>query len=143
MADVADEPGLGADTALELVIALHRLVRSLRAAVGLQPTQLLVLAQLIEAGSLRVGELAARVPCSQPTATNVANSLELDGLVRRVRDATDGRAIRLEITDAGRAAMRSVVRGQAHQLQDRMHALDDTDRALLAAALPVLRKMSR
>lgn len=142
-ADTAGESVQGADTALDLVIALHRLVRSLRAAVGLQPTQLLVLAQLMEAGSLRVGELAARVPCSQPTATSVANSLELDGFVRRVRDTTDGRAIRLEITDAGRAAMRSVVRGQAHELQERMAVLDEADRDLVQAALPVLRRMAR
>src|SRR6201999_375698 len=50
----------GTEDALELVLALHRLVHSVRrntTTSGLHPTQLLVLAQLIEAGPLRIGEL--------------------------------------------------------------------------------------
>jgi DNA-binding MarR family transcriptional regulator len=137
--DLPDE-----DTALQLVLALHRLVRSLRGplpAAGLHPTQLLLLAQLIEAGPLRIGELAARVPCSQPTATTVANGLEVSGLVRRDRDTTDGRAIRLHITDAGRAAMTDVVRAQAELLRQRLDVLDEPDRDRIEAAVPVLRRM--
>ncbi|HEY3753388.1 MAG TPA: MarR family transcriptional regulator [Pseudonocardiaceae bacterium] len=142
-----DMPGTddSTDAALQLVLALHRLVRSVRrntTTSGLHPTQLLVLVQLIESGPLRIGELAVRVPCSQPTATTVANSLELDGLVQRVRDTTDGRAIRLSITDAGRAAMLEVVRGQAGLLRQRLDELDSADRDLVLAAVPVLRTMA-
>ncbi|HEX5404649.1 MAG TPA: MarR family transcriptional regulator [Pseudonocardiaceae bacterium] len=142
---VADLDGADTDAALQLVLALHRLVRSVRSNTttsGPHPTQLLVLAQLLEAGPLRIGELAARVPCSQPTATTVANSLALDGLVRRVRDTTDGRAVRLSITDAGRAAMLQVVRGQATVLRQRLDELPATDRDLVLAAVPVLRRMT-
>ncbi len=138
----AAEPG--DDTALQLVLTLHRLVRSLRGPLpvaGLHPTQLLVLAQLTEAGPLRIGELAARVPCSQPTATTVANGLELAGFVRRDRDTTDGRAIRLHITEAGRAAVREVVRAQAALLRQRLDVLADADRDRIEAAVPVLRRM--
>jgi DNA-binding MarR family transcriptional regulator len=134
------------DVALQLVLALHRLVRSLRtgpAGLGLHPTQLLVLVQLVEAGPLRVGELAARVPCSQPTVTTVANGLETDGLVQRVRDATDGRAIRLRITEAGRAAVLDVVKGHADLLKQRLATLTAADRDLLLAAIPVLRQMTQ
>jgi DNA-binding MarR family transcriptional regulator len=133
------------DAALQLVLALHRLVRSLRRgpSTGLHPTQLLVLVQLVESGPLRVGELATRVPCSQPTVTTVANSLEVDGLVQRIRDTTDGRAIRLRITDAGRAAVLDVVRGHAGQLRQRLAELDDTDRDLVLAAAPVLQRMAQ
>jgi DNA-binding MarR family transcriptional regulator len=134
------------DAALQLVLALHRIVRSLRrntSAPGLHPTQLLVLVQLIDAGPLRVGELAARVPCSQPTVTTVANGLEMDGLVQRVRDTTDGRAIRLRITDAGRAAVLDVVHGHAGLLRERLAQLDDADRELVLAAAPVLQRMAQ
>ena len=130
------------DTALQLVLALHRLVRSLRRPSGLHPTQLLVLVQLVEAGPQRIGELAARVPCSQPTATTVANGLEVDGLVRRVRDASDGRAIRLQITEAGRAAVLDVVRDQAALLRSRLETLSEADVRRVRAAVPVLRAMS-
>jgi DNA-binding MarR family transcriptional regulator len=130
------------DAALQLVLALHRLVRSLRTPAGPHPTQLLVLVQLIQAGPQRIGELAARVPCSQPTATTVANALAADGLVRRVRDTTDGRAIQLCITDAGRAVVQDVVRNQAAKLSARLDALTPAERAQVLAALPILRKMS-
>jgi DNA-binding MarR family transcriptional regulator len=133
------------DGALQLVIALHRLVRSLRGDAtmrGLHPTQLLVLVQLAETGPVRVGELANRIPCSQPTVTTVANGLEEAGLVRRIRDTTDGRAIRLEITDAGRSAILDVAKAQAGQLRQRLAELDDTDRDLVLAAAPVLRQMA-
>lgn len=133
------------DGALQLVIAVHRLVRSLRSGAGtpgLHPTQLLVLVQLTDTGPMRVGELATKIPCSQPTVTTVANGLEVAGLVRRVRDTTDGRAIRLEITDAGRAAVLRVARSQAGMLRQRLAEVDDADRELVLAAAPVLLRMA-
>jgi DNA-binding MarR family transcriptional regulator len=139
----ADDPA--EETALHLVLALHRLIRSLRGAeatAGLHPTQLLMLVQLLEGGPARIGELAARVPCSQPTATTVANGLQLGGLVQRDRDTTDGRAIRLRITDAGRAAVLEVARRQAALLTQRMDGLTPADRDRVFAAVPVLRRMT-
>ena len=133
------------DAALQLVLALHRLVRSLRASgttAGLHPTQLLMLVHLIQSGPRRIGELAAWIPCSQPTATTVANALAADGLVDRVRDTSDGRAIQLRITDAGRAVVQDVVRGQAERLDERLAALTAAERAQVLAAVPVLRKMA-
>ena len=65
--------------ALQLVVAVHRLVRSLRQAAParrLQPTQLLVLSELSTHGPMRIGEIAVRALCSQPTATTVVTSLE-------------------------------------------------------------------
>lgn len=133
------------DTALHLMLAMHKLVRDIRrtaGTTGLHPTQLLVLVALSEGGAQRVGELAAKIPCSQPTVTSVANSMELAGLVQRVRDTADGRAIRLSITDAGRAALRDVIRSQMQLLRERMTALSADDRDQLLAAVPILRKMS-
>ncbi|HVV19511.1 MAG TPA: MarR family transcriptional regulator [Pseudonocardiaceae bacterium] len=149
-ADMVDDRAILAgqvsdDDVLRLVLAMHRLVRSLRRSAGmpgLHPTQLLVLVQLLESGPMRVGELATRVPCSQPTVTTVANGLEADGLIRRIRDTTDGRAIRLEITDDGRAAVLVVARGQADMLRQRLAELDDADRETVLAAAPVLRRIA-
>lgn len=135
----------GDDTALQLMLAMHRLVRDIRrdaGTTGLHPTQLLVLVQLVEAGPQRVGELAAKIPCSQPTVTAVANGLEETGLIRRVRDTTDGRAIQLCVTEAGRAALLDVVRNQAALLRQRLDVLDEADRDLVLAVAPVLRRMA-
>jgi DNA-binding MarR family transcriptional regulator len=133
------------DTALDLLLAMHNLVRSVRrrsASPGLSPTQLLVLVHLVDVGPTRIGELAARVSCSQPTATTVATSLESAGLVRRVPDASDGRAITLHITEAGRSTLITIARDQATQLRELLAQLDDADRDLVRAAVPVLRRMA-
>jgi len=133
------------ETALDLVLALHRLVRSLRrsaASPGLHPTQLLVLVHLVEVGPSRIGELAARVSCSQPTATTVTNGLEAAGLVRRVPDTSDGRAIRVQLTEAGRATLLAIAKDQAGQLRRRLDELDEADRQTVLAAVPVLRRMT-
>lgn len=132
-------------TALRLVLSLHRIVHGLRRArpvTALHPTQVLALVQIAEAAPLRIGELAARVPCSQPTATTVANGLAAAGMVRRVPDTTDGRAIRLELTEQGRANLLDVAQGQAHALVARLASLDAADLALIAAALPVLQRIA-
>ncbi|MCP2170319.1 MarR family winged helix-turn-helix transcriptional regulator [Goodfellowiella coeruleoviolacea] len=131
--------------ALSLVVALHRLVRSLRhtsKAAGLQPTQLVVLSQLMESGPMRIGELAVRVPCSQPTATTVVTSLETAGLVRREPDPADGRATRVLITDEGRTTIISVAHGEAELLSERMARLPEAERAALANLTPVLRHLA-
>lgn len=144
--DPAFDAGFASDdTALQLMLAMHRLVRDIRrtaGTTGLHPTQLLVLVALIEAGPQRVGELATKIPCSQPTVTSVANSMEVAGLVTRVRDTTDGRAIRLSVTDAGRAALSDVIRNQTELLRDRLTTLTEPDRNQLLAAVPILRKMA-
>ena len=129
------------DAALDLLLAVHNLVRSVRrrsASPGLSPTQLLVLVNLIDTGPMRIGELAGRVSCSQPTATTVATSLETAGLVRRVPETSDGRAITVHITEAGRKTMLTIAQEQAQQLRQRLDALDPADREVALAAVPVL-----
>ncbi len=138
---VEDEPG----EVLGLVVALHRLVRSLRRASptrALQPTQLIVLAQLTESGPLRIGALAERVPCSQPTATTTVASLESSGYVRREHDPNDGRAVRVVLTEAGSGAVRSLARGEAEALTRRLGILPEDSRDAVLALAPLLRQLT-
>lgn len=129
------------DEAVALVISLHRLVRSLRRAssAGLQPTQLIVLAQLAESGPLRIGELAERVPCSQPTATTVVAGLETHGLLSRGADPDDGRAVRVGLTAAGEREIVSAARSEAEVLSQRLTELSGEQRGRLLATGPLLR----
>jgi DNA-binding MarR family transcriptional regulator len=62
-----------------------------------------LLLPLYEEDGLRMGELAGRARLSKQTLTTMVRLLERDGLVRRERDATDGRAFRVYLTPrAGR-----------------------------------------
>ncbi|MER7415124.1 MarR family winged helix-turn-helix transcriptional regulator [Streptomyces cacaoi] len=133
------------DAALELVLSLHRLLRSLRRAGptgGLQPTQLILLSQLTEAGPSRVGVLADRVPCSQPTATAAVAELEGAGLVCREPDPTDGRATRVAITDKGTDALLGVAHGEAEALLRRLGSLGTPEAEHVLAAAPLLRRLA-
>ena len=132
---------MSTDEALQLVIAMHRLLRGLRKAAGIaapQPTQLIVLAQLAQHGGLRVGELASRIPCSQPTATLTVAGLHTAGLVSREADPEDGRAARVLITEAGRRALRSLAEAEADVLAGLLATMDPAGLRALRAAVPLL-----
>ncbi|MDN3359110.1 MarR family transcriptional regulator [Actinomadura sp. DC4] len=132
---------VGADETLDVVIAMHRLTRRLRRAGhtgAVHPTQLIILALLNQYGPLRVGELARRVPCSQPTATTAVSGLRTSGLVDREPDPTDGRATRVAATPAGRAILRTFTYGEAEVLAALMSAIPEDDARRLLAAAPVL-----
>jgi DNA-binding MarR family transcriptional regulator len=131
--------------ALQLVVAAHRLLRGLRRAAGApgpHATQLVVLALLARQGPLRVGELAARIPCPQPTATLTVSGLRAAGLVTREPDPDDGRASRVAITPEGQRVLESVAEGEARELADLLGSADETDLALLRAAIPLLARLA-
>jgi DNA-binding MarR family transcriptional regulator len=118
------------EAALELVVSLHRLLRALRKArpdPRLQPTPLIVLALLTEYGPSRIGVIADRIPCSQPTVTAAVANLESAGLVRREPDQADGRAIRVAITDSGSRTMSRVAHSEAEALAERLGSLSPQD----------------
>lgn len=131
----------GDDETTALVISLHRLVRSLRRAsrAGLQPTQLIVLAQLAESGPLRIGELAERVPCSQPTATTVVAGLEAGGMLTRAADPDDGRAVRVALTAVGEKEILSTAHDEAEVLTQRLAGFSAAEREHVLAVGPLLR----
>ncbi|MFJ2742517.1 MarR family winged helix-turn-helix transcriptional regulator [Streptomyces sp. NPDC087440] len=129
----------------DLVVSLHRLLRSLRRAAPagrLQPTQLIVLSLLYEKSPARIGELAAKVPCSQPTATAAVAALENRGLVSREPDPTDGRASSVRLTGQGAATLTEVARDEAEELAERLGSLDADDARAVVALAPLLRRLA-
>ena len=123
---------------LERRIALATQILRASAHRGRSVGALLTLRRLDAEGPLRVTELAAAELVAQPTMTVLVRRLEQDGLVRKSRDASDARAVRVEITDEGRAQLAQVRAARSAALQSRLERLDDEARAALAAALPAL-----
>lgn len=94
---------------------LGRVIRALTRITGgpddglpLTGTQRLALFELSEAGPMRLNDLAARMGTSAPTASRAVDALVEVGLVQRSPDASDRRALQLELTAGGhtRAAER-------------------------------------
>jgi DNA-binding MarR family transcriptional regulator len=71
-------------------------------AAPISPARLSALSVLVFRGPLPLGELAAAEGVRSATMTGIVNGLEADGLARRRRDATDGRAVQVDATGAGR-----------------------------------------
>lgn len=72
---------------------------------GVPPAQLSALSVLVFGGPRTLGELAAAEQVRPPTMTRIVQGLEAAGLVRRARDAGDGRVHRLRATPRGRRVM--------------------------------------
>lgn len=70
--------------------------------VGLSPAKYQALDALVKAGQpLALSELAGCLNCVRSNVTQLADRLESDGLMERVDDPTDRRAIRALITPLG------------------------------------------
>ena len=79
------------------------------------PAQLSALSVLVFGGPRTLGELAAAEQVRPPTMTRIVQGLESAGLVRRVRDADDGRVHRLHPTAKGRRVMQ---RGRERRVEN-------------------------
>jgi DNA-binding MarR family transcriptional regulator len=133
------------DEALHFVVSLHRLLRILRRArpePRLQPTPLIVLALLNQHGPARIGVLACRAACTQPTVTAAVTQLEASGLVRREPDPADGRAIRVVLTDPGAQALSRVAHSEAEALAARLGALPPEDVRKILEVGHLLRRLT-
>src|SRR5271165_5689192 len=73
------------------------------AAAGLTPTQFGVLEAILHKGTLSHRELSRKVLTSAGNMTDLVDKLEARGLVRRIRQKLDRRAVTVELTPAGRA----------------------------------------
>jgi len=97
-----------------------------------------VLSLLSTQGRRRVGELAAASRTTQPGMTRLIGGLERDGLVRRSPDPDDSRAIVVEITPSGAAALTGWRTEFRDTLAPRFADLGDDDWAALTRAAEIL-----
>lgn len=75
---------------------------------GLTTPKMRTLAILSVIDGLLVGRLAVYAVVEQSTLSRALDALEADGLVRRTPDQDDSRAIRVSITEMGRASFESL-----------------------------------
>jgi len=102
------EVGTPPDTAA-ILDQLGRLLRQLTRIVGgaddgpaMTATQRIALIEIADSGPLRLNDLAARMGTSAPTASRAVEFLDEHEFVARATDADDRRAVRIELTAAGR-----------------------------------------
>lgn len=85
----------------ELVLGIEQALAD--SGIDLNFSQFVALKRLAEDGPMAPGELARCVHYSPGALTRLLDKLEQQGYLQRVPDPTDRRALRLELTAAGRA----------------------------------------
>ena len=134
------------DPAVEqAVLAYVKLMRASRAVLarvepglaarGLTPTQLGVLEALLHKGAMTHRDLGRKVLTSAGNMTDVVDKLERRGLVRRMRDPADRRAVRVELTAPGRALIEALFPCHAADIARAMSGLTAAELQALGALL--------
>jgi DNA-binding MarR family transcriptional regulator len=83
---------------------------------GLSSGRLAILFRLLRGGDTHLGELAVALDSTPRNVTGLVDHLERDGLVERVPDPDDRRAVRARLTDKGREQIKGIWReGLTHQ----------------------------
>jgi DNA-binding MarR family transcriptional regulator len=138
-ANIEREQDLGADL-LAVVARLNRLATQ-RIQMPLPAAQARLLATIEAHGEARIGDLAAVDHCSQPTMTTQVRRLEDAGLVSRMVDPGDARAVRIRITPDGKRTLNAVRADRAAAIAPQLAQLGPQDREVLADAVEVLRRL--
>jgi MarR family 2-MHQ and catechol resistance regulon transcriptional repressor len=122
------------DPAVEEAVRTYvKLLRASRAVVarveplleqhGLTTTQLGVLEAILHKGALTHRDLGRKVLTSAGNMTDVVDKLEARGLVRRVRDPSDRRLVRVELTDKGAILIKALFPRHAGEIARAMSGL--------------------
>ena len=119
------------------LVVTAALRRDLAAAgVGyVRPAYLGVLMSLWQDDGPRVVELGRRAGLEPSTMTGLIDRMERDGLVTRAADPADRRALRIRLTDRGRAAQEPVTRVVVKTLDEVLDGISETDIATLKDTL--------
>jgi DNA-binding MarR family transcriptional regulator len=115
----------------DAALLVRLLVREMQADIS--RTEAGVLYTLI-GGKRRITELAELEGLAQPTMTLLIKRLELQGLVRRERDAGDGRVVLVSITEDGERAFDDFRAQFSAALRSHLSDMTDNQVAALATA---------
>jgi len=94
-------------------------------------TQCYALKAVVDGGPVTVNDLAAALYLDKSTASRVAGGLEAKGYLARGRDSQDGRIVRLEATEAGRALCGRIEADLSREYAELLGAFDPEVRAAM------------
>jgi DNA-binding MarR family transcriptional regulator len=95
----------------------------------------------LKAGACRAGQLAHQAKISPSSITEIVESLQGDGLVRRESDPDDRRVVRVALTADGRRQLQRFEHAAAVALGDSLTSLTAAQRQRIRAAFNDLRSV--
>ncbi|MEV4109824.1 MarR family transcriptional regulator [Nonomuraea sp. NPDC049695] len=143
MDDLPDDDDLDVDAFATAIESFNRFYIRLPTLEKLSFTTLSVLDTLaFGGGPMRLTGLTRTEQVSQPAITQLVTRLERDGLVERRPDPSDGRAVLIHITEAGRRIGRSRHDDRMRHLAPLVAQLTAEQRRAIAGALPALTRLA-
>jgi len=135
-------PGLSESIA-RLRRAMRRAARAADPENTLTVAQLELLSSLAEHPGARPGELARLLRLAPNTVTTLLNAIAPRGLISRSTAENDRRAIAMELTSSGQAALGAWQSTNAEILRTAVSALPAAQRRVLIQAVPALDALAR
>jgi len=120
---------------------ISRLARQLNATStdeGLTPTQYSVLGLVGSRGALALAELTELEGLNPTMLSRIVRKLDEDGLIRRLPDPADQRAVRVEITEAGSVVHLRVRAQRTRVLAECLERLPPSTVENLLSAVPAM-----
>jgi DNA-binding MarR family transcriptional regulator len=114
-----------------------------RRIAGISGSLLWALSEVARSGGIRVNDLAERMALHQTTASNLINALVERNLIRRSRDESDQRVVRLHVTTDGKKMLLRAPGPYAGLLVDALRQLKSPELARLNDALEGLARTLR
>ncbi|MGR8011903.1 MarR family winged helix-turn-helix transcriptional regulator [Streptomyces hypolithicus] len=138
-----DADGVLAEQLLRLTRRLHRIQRLQMEPIGITPAQFRLLRTVSQYDMHReqpprMADLARRLDVVPRAVTTLVDGLEASDRVRRVPDPANRRVIRIELTETGRATLRSLRSARRYAAEDILAPLTDEQREVLGGLLSAL-----
>ena len=105
---------------------------------NISQAQLSIMMILDSEGPMRISQIAAMESIRMPTASNAVNQLETMGLVHRVRDVSDRRGVRVQLTDKGREELHNQEGARSIQLASMLENLSEDELKTVDDFIPVI-----
>ena len=121
---------------------ISRLVDRQVSGDGLTRTQLSVLGMTARTGPIGLGELAEAEGVNPTMLSRVIGKLEAMNLLRRMPDPSDGRVVRVEVTEAGHDLHERLRTERAALFGERIADLPTEQAEILRTALPALEALA-
>ena len=120
----------------------RRAVRTASQAEPLPPARSELLRLAARRPGIGVAEAAAELRLAPNSVSTMVSKLTEDGLLSRDRGATDGRSVRLTVTEAGTARIEQWRDIRSDLVGRALERLTQADRKALAAAIPALTRLA-
>ncbi|MER5898078.1 MarR family transcriptional regulator [Streptomyces sp. NPDC001876] len=137
--DSPDPDGLLAEQLLRLTRRLQRIQSRQLEPIDITPAQFRLLRTVAHyEDPPRMADLAQRLDVVPRAVTTLVDGLEANGRVRRAPDPTNRRVVRIEITEEGRATLRSLRNARKAAAEEILAPLTAEQREVLGGLLTAL-----